>query len=114
MNDLDLPELASFRRSPAPANLDVLRGKRCYLSGPIQHDATHFNWRIEPKKVLTDKFGVDLFDPFDDPKQIWVDPLREAQQERNFAEMTRIAKAFVRKDLCMVDRADFVCGLLAL
>lgn len=109
---LDMPELAEFRRMPAPENLDVLRGKRCYLSGPIENDVTHFNWRDEPKRVLGPTFGIDLFDPFDDPKQVWVDPLKKARDECNFAEMARIAKAFVRKDLCMVDRADFVVAYL--
>jgi nucleoside 2-deoxyribosyltransferase len=113
MNDLDLPELANnFRRSPPAENLDVLRGKRCYLSGPIENDSTQFNWRDAPKRVLGPNFGIDLFDPFDDPKQIWVEPLKKARDECNFPEMARIAKAFVRKDLCMVDRADFVVAYL--
>lgn len=90
----------------------VLAGKRLYLSGPIENDATDHNWRTEPKKVLIDEFKIDLFDPFDDPKQIWVKPLVEARQSRDYETMARIAKMFVRKDLAMVDRADFVIGYL--
>ncbi len=57
--------------------MSYLAGKRCYLSGTIENDTTGFNWRTEPKKVLINRFGIDLFDPFDDPKQIWVKPLED-------------------------------------
>lgn len=89
-----------------------LAGKRCYLSGPIENDASGHNWRTEPKRVLVDEFGIDMFDPFDDPKQIWVSPLNEARQKHDYEEMARIAKMFVRKDLCMVDRSDFIISYL--
>ncbi len=92
--------------------MTVLQGKRCYLSGPIENDSTHHNWRTIPKQVLVETFKIDLFDPFDDPKQVWVEPLMKARSDRNYEEMARIAKAFVRKDLCMVDRADFTIAYL--
>jgi len=89
----------------------VLQDKRCYLGGPIENDpSVNHNWRTEPKKVLVGEFKIDLFDPFDDPKQIWVDPLKKARDEHDYETMARIAKMFVRKDLAMVDRADFVIG----
>lgn len=94
--------------------MSYLKGKRAYLSGPIQHDQTGRNWRTEPTAVLTTRFGIDLFDPFEDPKQQWVPALKAAQAERDYDEMTRIARQFVRKDLCMVDRSDFIISYLPL
>lgn len=90
----------------------VLKGKRCYLSGPIENDQTGHNWRDHPREFLVRDFKIDLFDPFADPKQQWVGPLMEAKGRLEFDEMARIAKMFVRKDLAMVDRADFVVAYL--
>ena len=92
--------------------MGVLKGKRCYLSGAIQYDDAGHNWRSAPKKVLVEEFGIDLFDPFADPKQQWVPLLNDAQKNRDFATMERISKQFVRKDLCMVDRSDFLISYL--
>jgi len=92
--------------------MGVLRGKRCYLSGPIQYDDTGHNWRKAPKDVLVNEFGLDLFDPFDDPKQQWVPMLMEAQKNKDYETMARISRQFVRKDLCMVDRSDFIISYL--
>ena len=92
--------------------MGVLKGKRCYLSGPIQYDTTGHNWREEPKKVLIEEFGIDLFDPFEDPKQQWVPILQEAQRNKDYEGMTKISRQFVRKDLCMVDRSDFIVSYL--
>ena len=88
-----------------------LDNKRCYLSGPIEHGVA-IDWRTEPKKVLRERFKIDLFDPFDDEKQQWVPALNKARAEKNYPEMRRIAKAFVRKDLSMVDHSHFVIGYL--
>lgn len=88
-----------------------LRDKRVYLSGPIQHDVG-INWRLEPKRVLTDEFGLNLFDPFEDPKQQWIPQLKKAQEELNFKLMADVCHQFVRKDLCMVDRSDIVIAYL--
>jgi hypothetical protein len=84
-----------------------LHGKRCYLSGPIENGSGP-NWRDEPKQVLTERFGIDLFDPFADPKQVWAEELYKARSNKDFDTIVRIAKCFVRKDLSMVDRADFL------
>lgn len=91
---------------------NYLQNKRCYLSGPIEHDTTGHNWRTEPSKILRDRFGIDLFDPFSDPKQQWAPILKEAQSRKDFETMTKISQAFVRKDLCMVDRSDFLIAYL--
>jgi len=92
--------------------MGVLKGKRCYLGGPIQYDTTGHNWREEPKKVLVEEFGIDLFDPFEDPKQQWVPILQEAQNKKDYEAMAKISGQFVRKDLCMVDRSDFLISYL--
>lgn len=91
---------------------DPLRNARCYLSGPIENDRNDLNWRTEPSKVLRERFGIDLFDPFSDPKQQWVPALAEARTKGDYDTMVKIAKLFVRKDLCMVDRVDFTIAYL--
>ena len=91
---------------------EYLSGKRTYLSGPIENDSPSHNWRTEPTKVLTERFGVNLFDPFADPKQQWLPVLKDARDQRDYQTMARIAKTFVRKDLSMVDRADFIVAYL--
>ena len=89
-----------------------LAGKRCYLSGPIENDTQGHNWRTEPKRILTVRFGIDMFDPFADPKQSFTDDLYQARDNRNYDTIVKIAKGFVRKDLAMVDRADFLIAYL--
>lgn len=89
-----------------------LRGARCYLSGPIENDSQSHNWRIEPTKVLIERFGVNLFDPFNDPKQQFVPELKKAREEKNYQKMVEIAKNFVSKDLTMVERSDFLISYL--
>lgn len=89
-----------------------LKGKRCYLSGPIENDTEGVNWRDAPKAILTKEFKIDLFDPFADPKQVFADELYDARDTKDYDTIVRIAKGFVRKDLSMVDRADFVIAYL--
>jgi hypothetical protein len=88
------------------------KDKRGYMSGPIEHDSPGHNWRTEPKKILTQEFGINVFDPFADPKQTLTTALLEARDTRDFETITKIAKGFVRKDLSMVDRADIVFAQL--
>lgn len=90
-----------------------LRGVRCYLSGPIEFEGENaINWREEPKEILQKRFGIDVFDPFADPKQQWAPALREARAKCDYDTMASIAKDFVRKDLKKVDRADFLIAYL--
>ena len=91
--------------------MTVLKNKRAYLSGPIEHDIEE-NWRIEPTKVFREEFEIELFDPFSDPKQQWVPVLELARKNKDYELMFKIAKAFVRKDLCLVDRSDFIISYL--
>lgn len=91
--------------------MGYLEGKRAYLSGPIEFGSGP-NWRMEPSKILIEQFKVDLFDPFDDPKQQNAPKLIEAREQCNFDEMARIADSFVRKDLSVVDSSDFLVACL--
>lgn len=91
---------------------NFLEGKRGYLSGPIEHDATEYNWRTEPMRILTTEFKIDMYDPNADPKQKWVGDLNKARDACDYDTMTFIAKRFVRKDLSKVDRADLVIAYL--
>lgn len=93
-------------------NVNPLIGARVYLGGPIEHDDTGLNWRTEPSKVLVERFGVDLFDPFSDPKQQWVPTLVEARNNCDYDTMAEIARDFVSKDLIMVERSDILISHL--
>ncbi len=92
--------------------LEYLKGKRCYLSGPIENDLSKHNWRDDPKRMLTKNYGIELFDPFADPKQVFADELYSARNNKDYDTIVRIAKGFVRKDLSMVDRSDFLIAYL--
>lgn len=93
--------------------MQFLKGKKAYLSGAIEFDADpNHNWRIEPTNVLATRFGIDVFDPFADPKQKWAPNLDKARKERDYVTIEQRAKSFVRKDLGKVDRQDFLIGYL--
>jgi nucleoside 2-deoxyribosyltransferase len=91
--------------------LNFLKNKLCYLSGPIQYAKNDF-WRAEPIHVLQNRFSVNVFDPFADEKQKWTDELLKAKNINDTETLTKIAKQFVRKDLGMVDRSDFLIAYL--
>lgn len=88
--------------------MNYLENKRVYLSGAIENSDSGTNWRIEPKKILQNEFGLDIFDPYEDPKQQFVPALKEARKKRDIEEIRRVAKDFVKKDLILVERADFL------
>lgn len=92
--------------------MSYLMKSRCYLSGPIEADTSKTNWRIPVKDVLVKEFGIDLFDPFEDPKQQCLAQLKNAKDNEDYDVLCDIAKRFVRKDLCMVDRSDFLIANL--
>ena len=87
-----------------------LEGTRCYLSGPIEYDAKP-DWRVEPVTALS-KRKVVVFDPAADEKQNAVPLLKVAREAKDYAEMAKICRGFVRKDLCLVDRCDFLISCL--
>ena len=88
-----------------------LKDKRMYLSGPIENSQED-NWRDLPKQKLTEEFGVNVFDPFEDPKQQWVPALVKAKKEKDFETIIKITHDFVRKDLSMVDHSHFLIAYL--
>jgi hypothetical protein len=92
--------------------MGALKGIRAYLGGPIEFDRTDLNWRTEPTNVLSSRFGINVFDPFADPKQRWVSVLQDAKSRCDTDEMAKVAKNFVRKDLSMVDRSDILISCL--
>lgn len=89
-----------------------LENKRVYLSGAIEKCNSLINWRTAPSEILVKEFGINLFDPFADPKQQKTTELREARKNRDFNKIIDIAKSFVRKDLSLVDRSDLVIAYL--
>lgn len=90
---------------------NYLTATRLYLSGPIEYQ-TDTAWREPVVKYLYQFLNIDVFDPHSDPKQQWFQDLVEAKAAGNFDKVAEIAKGFVRKDLCMVDRADFLIAYL--
>lgn len=92
--------------------MSYLKNVRAYLGGPIEFGDANSNWREEPTKVLRTEFGINLFDPFADPKQQWSDELTEARRKCDYETMATIAKRFVQKDLTIVSRVDMVVSYL--
>ena len=95
-------DLEPWRREPV----------KIYLSGPIEYDNPGHNWRDTPKQVMAEEFKLNVFDPFADPKQQFAESLRESLDEENWNAAGKIAHDFVRKDLAIVDRADFIVAYL--
>lgn len=91
---------------------NVLKGKRTYISGPIEYGSSGHNWRTAPTSILKDRFELEVFDPFADPKQQWVPQIQKARDAKDYDQIAKIAKCFVRKDLSLVDRSDFVIAYL--
>ena len=88
-----------------------LRGKRVYVAGPIENAGVE-DWRPGPVRVLREEFGLDVFDPAADEKQIHAGTLAEARRSRDYETMARIANEFVAKDLTIVSRCDLVVACL--
>lgn len=88
--------------------MGYLNGKTCYLSGAMENCNLNYNWRTEPIKILKERFGLEVFDPYSDPKQQWVKELKAARESKDYKTISKIAHAFVRKDLCLVDRCDIL------
>lgn len=87
----------------------ALKNSKVYLSGPIEHENQNQpDWRLPVIKELTDRFGIDVFDPSKDEKQKRATLLESAIEKGNYEEVEKIAKSFVRKDLGEIDRRDFL------
>lgn len=89
-----------------------LYNKRVYLSGPIEYDDSGFDWRPEVKEQLVTRFGLQIFDPFADPKQSKAGELHIAKEADDFDKVAEIAYDFVHKDLGWVDRSDILIANL--
>jgi nucleoside 2-deoxyribosyltransferase len=87
--------------------MNYLKGKSVYISSPIECRGSD-DWRNPLKKVLTEQFELDVFDPFCDPKQNREYEIVRARQDKDYEKIRAIAKDFVRKDLAKVDRADML------
>lgn len=92
--------------------MNKLCNRRCYLSGPIEYDDSGIDWRPPVKENLTTKFGIDVYDPFCDPKQLKSDALVAAKDAEDYEELWYITKQFVRKDLHEVDMSKFLIANL--
>lgn len=92
--------------------MGLLVNKKCYLGGPIESDNNPVNWRPAVKKELADRFGLNVFDPFADPKQGKAVALKDAKNKKDYDAMREIAYQFVRKDLGEIDRSDFTVSYL--
>lgn len=88
--------------------MGYLKHSKCYLSGAIDNDYTSINWRVEPMQELKTRFGVEVFDPFSDPKQNKGPSIKEAKEQRDKELVQKLVSGFVRKDLGVVDRSDFI------
>ena len=88
--------------------MGYLKGTNCYLSGAIDCDDTNSNWRPAVKQVLKSRFEIDVFDPFNDHKQMKHDDLIQAKNNKDWKTVQDIAWRFVRKDLKQVEKSDFL------
>lgn len=87
---------------------NFLKDKLFYLSAPIEFGTD--NWRYNFKETIIKKFNLKIYDPFLDPKQQWVEKINSARKDKNYDEMSLIARNFYLKDCLMVDKSD---GLIA-
>ncbi len=88
--------------------MGYLQSSKCYLSGAIDNDHTGVNWRPTVILELTTCFGIDVFDPFSDPKQNKGDAIKQAKDDRDKQRVQQLISGFVRKDLGVIDRSDFI------
>jgi hypothetical protein len=87
--------------------MGYLQNSRCYLGGPIDNDLSTVNWRPPVIKELTNRFGINVFDPFNDPKQNKGGLIKQAKADRDKKRVQELVSGFVRKDLGVIDRSDF-------
>lgn len=87
--------------------MNYLSGRRVYFGGPIEFDGSA-DWRTPVKKTLLARFGLKVFDPAADPKQGQREKIEAFKAAGRFDELAEVVHEFVRLDLAIVDRADFV------
>jgi len=91
---------------------NYLKNRRVYIAGPIEFADHSKDWRGPVKQNLVDRFGLRVFDPIDDPKQEVRAKLNKAKEENDFETVSAIVHNFVRIDLSIVDRMDFLIAYL--
>jgi len=91
--------------------MGYLANRTIYLSGAIEHGSV-VNWRTDVIHNLKNRYQLQVFDPYDDPKQQWVPSLTKARQDKDFPTITKICRDFVSKDLTLVSRADMLIAYL--
>lgn len=87
---------------------EYLKGRRCYLGGPIEMADPKDDWRPPVKERLAKEIGLKVFDPNEDPKQSLAQRITECKEQGKWDELTEIVHHFVHVDLTIVDRADFI------
>lgn len=90
--------------------MNYLKNRTVYLSGPIEFNVE--DWRTSIKKVLEERFGLNVFDPATDPKQVQLPTLHKLREEGKYNELAEIAHGFVRFDLGILDRSDALIAYL--
>lgn len=91
--------------------MGCLEGRLCYISSPIELSGPS-DWREDLHKQLYDRFIIDVFDPVYDPKQNFVGELRRLRELKDYNGIAEIARRFVKKDLGVIERSDFVIAVL--
>ncbi len=95
--------------------MNLLKGRTCYLSGPIEY-AQDFGitWREELTQLLFEKYGVEVLDPhkkhtyFKCDEEIDETTLVKDKVPGRFDEYSATVRRIVRFDLRLVDRSDFL------
>lgn len=95
--------------------MNYLSGLQTYLSGPMDYVADNgVGWRDEITPKLINRFGLKVFDPTKDPKQMRSGEARALLAEKRYDEATKIIRDFVRKDLYEVDFSPFIIAKIIL
>lgn len=104
--------------------MNILRGSRCYLAGPIDHcENDGIPWRRDMTKFLRE-MGVTVLDPTDQPADKWggdfaeiadeKERLRQLQAEGKYDQLREACKRMRNRDLRMTDIADYIIALIDL
>lgn len=95
--------------------MNYLSGLQTYLSGPMDYVADNgIQWRASLTPKLISRFGLKVFDPTQDPKQLRSGDAKKFLAAQQYDEATTIIRDFVRKDLLMVDYSAFIIAKIIL
>lgn len=93
--------------------MNYLKDKRLYFSSPIECcEEKEKNWRQPIIEKLKNQYGLNVFDPYSDPKQQFTDDIKKAKENKDFQTVRKIARSFVKKDLNLVDRSDILLAYI--